>query len=110
MARRPRRARPVYEPPGRASSGELIAVAVLVAVGLVLRLVFLAQVRDHVLFSSLTGDPAAYHAQAMEILAGNSVPPYAYFHSSPLYPFFLAIVARVAGPGYHAARIVQAVI
>jgi len=110
VARRRRRPRPVYDPPGRSSSGERIAVAVLVAVGLVLRLVFLAQVRDHVLFSSLTGDPAAYHAQAMEILAGNTVPPHAYFHSSPLYPFFLAIVARFAGPGYHAARIVQATI
>ncbi len=110
MGRRQRDPRPVHEPPGRASSGEWIAAAVLVAVALALRLVFLAQVSDHVLFSSLTGDPAAYHARAMEILAGNAVPPHAYFHSSPLYPFFLAIVARFAGPGYHAARVVQAVI
>ncbi|MBN2564197.1 MAG: glycosyltransferase family 39 protein, partial [Candidatus Eisenbacteria bacterium] len=52
--------------------------------------------------------PAVYYAQAKDVLAGKVVPDHAYFHSSPLYPFFLAAVARVGGSGLQTVRIVQA--
>ena len=75
------------------SRRDWIAVALIVALALAIRLVYLSQIRDHPLFSSLLGDPAAYHDRAMAILDGSLVPDHAFFHSSPLYPFFLALVA-----------------
>jgi len=92
------------------SRREWIALGIALALALAIRLVYLSQIRDHPLFSSLLGDPAAYHDRAMAILDGSLVPDHAFFHSSPLYPFFLALVARVAGPGLHAVRVVQSLV
>ncbi len=77
------------------------------ALALTLRLTYLAEIRDHPLFRALMGDPAVYFAQARDIAQGKMVPDHAYFHSSPLYPFFLALVARLGGSGFHAIRVVQ---
>jgi 4-amino-4-deoxy-L-arabinose transferase-like glycosyltransferase len=55
------------------------------------------------------GDPAVYFAQARDIAQGKLVPEHAYFHSSPLYPFFLALVARLGGAGFEPIRVVQSV-
>jgi len=84
-----------------------LALGAIVAAGLAMRLVYIHQIRLHPLFTTLSGDPALYMARAREILQGSPVPDHAYFHSSPLYPFFLALVAKLAGPGLDAVRIVQ---
>ena len=87
--------------------GEWIALGLIVALALTLRLVYLHQIQDHPLFRTLMGDPAVYFAQARDIAQGKLVPEHAYFHSSPLYPFFLALVARLGGAGFQPIRIVQ---
>jgi 4-amino-4-deoxy-L-arabinose transferase-like glycosyltransferase len=87
--------------------GDWIALSVILALALVLRLVYLDQVRAHPLFRTVMGDPAVYFAQARDILQGKLVPDHAYFHSSPLYPFFLALVDRLGGRGFHAIRVWQ---
>jgi len=80
--------------------------ACIVALALVVRVVYLFQVRSHPLFSTLTGDPALYRDQALAILAGTPAPPHAYFHSSPLYPWFLAAVGTLS-TDLDAARVAQ---
>jgi 4-amino-4-deoxy-L-arabinose transferase-like glycosyltransferase len=86
----------------------LLALALVLAAGL--RAAYLLEISNHPLFTSLTGDPAAYHARALGILGGARVPDYPFFHSSPLYPFFLALVYRVTAGGPEAVRIIQAAI
>jgi tetratricopeptide (TPR) repeat protein len=93
-----------------ARSREWIPLVAVLAVALALRLTYLAEIRGHPLFSQLTGDPAVYHAQALAILRGAPAPDHAFFHSSPLYPFFLAAVLRFGGPGLQAVRVLQALI
>jgi len=94
--------------PGRvpeAASGAL-PYALIGALALVVRIVYLLQVRNHPLFTALTGDPAVYRDRALDILGGTPVPPHAYFHSSPLYPWFLAAVGAVSD-SLDAVRVVQ---
>ena len=89
--------------------GEWIALGAIIALALTLRLVYLHEIQDHPLFRTLMGDPAVYFAQARDIAQGRLVPEHAYFHSSPLYPFFLALVARLGGAGFEPIRVVQSV-
>lgn len=85
-----------------------IAVAGALALAVALRLIYLREIAGHPLYEALTGDPALYHRQALDILAGRPVPDHAYFHSSPLYPFVLAGLLRAfAGGGLAAVRLVQ---
>ncbi|MFH1690919.1 MAG: tetratricopeptide repeat protein [Candidatus Eisenbacteria bacterium] len=87
--------------------GDWLALGAIVALALTLRLVYLSEIQDHPLFRTLMGDPAVYFAQARDIAQGKMVPDHAYFHSSPFYPFFLALVARLGGSSFHAIRVVQ---
>jgi len=89
------------------SRREQIVLASIVGLGLALRLAYFLSIRTHLLFRHLVGDPAAYRDRALAILGGSPVPDHPFFHSSPLYPFFLASVMRVAGPGLDAVRLVQ---
>jgi 4-amino-4-deoxy-L-arabinose transferase-like glycosyltransferase len=102
--------REIQDRQGRLGARDWIAVAVVLAVALALRLLYLSQIRDHALFSVLTADPAIYHAQALGILEGRLAPEHAYFHSSPLYPFFLAAIMKLAGESLHVVRIAQALV
>jgi 4-amino-4-deoxy-L-arabinose transferase-like glycosyltransferase len=89
---------------------EWYLLAGALGLALLLRLLYLSEIASHPLYQALTADPAEYHAQARAILEGRPVPDYAYFHSSPLYPFFLAFVMRVAGPGLAKLRLAQALV
>lgn len=86
----------------------LLSAAVLL--GVILRILFLHDISGHLLYEALTGDPAVYLGRAHGILAGTLVPPHAFFHSCPFYPFFLALVERVFGAGLTPVRVLQAVI
>ena len=87
--------------------GDWLALGAIVALALVLRLVYLSEIRAHPLFRTVMGDPAVYFAQARDIVQGKLVPEHAYFHSSPFYPFFLALVDRLGGAGFHPIRVWQ---
>jgi Flp pilus assembly protein TadD/4-amino-4-deoxy-L-arabinose transferase-like glycosyltransferase len=56
------------------------------------------------------GDSRIYHDRAVGILGGDLVGREAYFHSSPFYPYFMALVYRVFGVSFMALRILQFVI
>lgn len=90
-----------------ATRGIWWALAGALALALALRLLYLGEIGGHPLFSALTGDPAVYHAYALDVLSGKLAPDHAFFHSSPLYPFFLALVSRLLGPGFSQVRAVQ---
>jgi 4-amino-4-deoxy-L-arabinose transferase-like glycosyltransferase len=90
--------------------GDLLWLGAILALAIVVRLVYLQQIREHPLFTTLMGDPAVYFAQARDILGGKLVPDHAYFHSSPLYPFFLALVEKLGGSSLHAVRAVQSAV
>ncbi|MBD3366610.1 MAG: tetratricopeptide repeat protein [Candidatus Eisenbacteria bacterium] len=77
-------------------TGAILPEALIAALAAIVRIVYLLQVHEHPLFQAVTGDPALYRRQALDILSGNVVPPHAYFHSSPLYPWFLAAVTAVS--------------
>jgi tetratricopeptide (TPR) repeat protein len=89
----------------RAPTESLLTLPIVV-LSLIVRIAYLLEVRGHPLFSRLTGDPALYREQAMAILQGTLAPPHAYFHSSPLYPWFLAAIGSVS-TSLDAVRIAQ---
>jgi len=88
---------------------EWAALGAIAALALTLRLLYLHEIQDHPLFRTLVGDPAVYFAQARDIAQGKLVPDHAFFHSSPMYPFFLALVVKLGGVGFHTIRVVQSV-
>ena len=87
-----------------------LIVAGILGVAFAFRLLFLRQIGGHALYSTLTADPAVYQAQALDILRGKLTADHAYFHSSPLYPYFVAAIVRLAGPGLQAVRNAQALV
>ena len=105
-----RRGTPDQEKDETMQRGHWYAVAGALALALALRIVYLREIGGHPLYEALTGDPALYHQQALDILAGKLVPDGAYFHSSPLYPFVLAGLMRVFAGSLAAVRLVQAVV
>jgi Tfp pilus assembly protein PilF len=72
------------------------APAAVVAVALAVRLAYFAGIRDFPLFNAPTGDTVEYAREAAEIAAGKILGADVYFHSSPAYPYFLALVKLVA--------------
>ena len=59
-------------------------------------------------FEVLLGDARRYDEWAREIIAGDLLGREV-FYQAPLYPYFLALVYKLAGPSAWAVRIVQAV-
>jgi Tfp pilus assembly protein PilF/4-amino-4-deoxy-L-arabinose transferase-like glycosyltransferase len=82
----------------------VIAVFVIAAV---LRLVYFFEFNDVPFFDHPVGDSRIYHERALDIAAGDLVGREAYFHSSPLYPYLMALVYSVFGDSFTALRILQ---
>ena len=74
---------------------------------LALRLFYLWEMRDSILFEVLVGDGEGYERSASELLQ-NGWRVEGGFYQAPLYPFFLAAVHALWGPGLAAVRFVQA--
>lgn len=83
-----------------------LVIAVFV-VALVLRLVYLNELRDAPFFHHPVGDSAIYHDRAVDIAGGDLIGREAYFHSSPLYPYFMALVYRIIGVNLTVLRVIQ---
>ena len=87
---------------------DLLILAVVVLVALVIRVIYVLQLRDSPLFSHPILDSQVHDGWARSIVAGEEVFTGAYF-KAPLYPWFLATIYKIAGPGYLVPRLVQAV-
>ncbi|MCP4658237.1 MAG: hypothetical protein GY856_22725, partial [bacterium] len=73
---------------------------------LAVRGIYLRELRDSALFSVLLGDGRQYHAWATEIAAGDWLGQEV-FYQAPLYPYFMAGVLSVFGPGLWPLRVIQ---
>ena len=68
---------------------------VIAALGLCLRFIYWVFVRDSPFYEPLILDPKYYHEWAKRLAEGN--PDQEVFFGHPLYPYFLALVYRIAG-------------
>jgi 4-amino-4-deoxy-L-arabinose transferase-like glycosyltransferase len=75
-----------------------IQVAAIVLCALCVRAIFLGQLTESPLFHDLAADSADYERLAEKILSGDALDE-AFVYQNPLYPFFLAALHKVFGPG-----------
>ena len=92
---------------GRWRGPAILLLTFLAALGL--RLAYLAQIAGAPFFDEPWGDPGLYHARALEILGGrlltNDIP----FHSSPPYPWFIALLFALSGRSFFLLYLVQSI-
>lgn len=79
------------------------------ALALALRLIALLELSGSPLVEVLLGDSRGYVTWASEIAEGNWRGD-GVFYQAPLYPYFLAVVFKLFGPGLEAIRIVQSML
>jgi tetratricopeptide (TPR) repeat protein len=84
-------------------------LAVVFLLGLLVRLVYLWELREADVSYVLVGDAHVYHAWARRI-AGGAWLGDAVFYQAPLYPYFLALLYTLAGPSLLVVRFVQAIL
>ncbi|MFH1143596.1 MAG: tetratricopeptide repeat protein [Candidatus Eisenbacteria bacterium] len=84
------RDRSAGEAAGRATPFPVGSLLALFAAALLVRIVYLLQIRGNPTFLHPTADPLSYHERALEILSGHWLGSAVFFHSSPIYPYFLA--------------------
>ncbi len=76
---------------------------------LAVRAVYLAELRGSLLFEVLLGDARRYDLWAQAIAAGDWRGK-GVFYQAPLYPYFLAVLYRLAGRSLGLVRVVQALL
>jgi len=91
----------------RVSRDVVVAVLLIVALAAIVRIAYYAEVHDHPLMTTTTGDPRIYDERALEIASGRWLGEEVYFHSSPAYPYMLGVIYRLFGHSYGAVRLVQ---
>ena len=79
---------------------------VVAATALLLRVIYLWEMRASPVFRYSYGDGLVYDAWAREIVAGDWLGK-GIFYQAPLYPYFLAAVHALFGPGLLPVRVVQ---
>ena len=84
-----------------------IAVAMIIILALMVRLIVLWQVSSDPGIDHLGGDGAAYWRWSQTI-AGGSWIGNEVFYQTPLYPYFLAVLQKLSGVGESGVRVVQA--
>lgn len=89
---------------------EWAVIAVVFLVAFALRLAYVMQVSSAPYFDDPLGDSLIYYERARQILAGRSPGDEIYFHSSPVYPYFIALVLRLSGGSLVALGVVQALV
>ena len=87
---------------------DVMILAAVVLVALVIRVIYVLQLRSSPLFAHPILDSEVHDGWARSIVAGKDVFTGAYF-KAPLYPWFLAAIYKLGGPGYLVPRMVQAV-
>src|SRR5438132_10617904 len=85
------------------------AALVIFAVAFTLRIIHIWQMRKAPFFTLLMGDARGYDEWAQRIASGDWIGRDV-FYQAPLYPYFLALIYRVAGHSLLFVRIVQAAI
>jgi tetratricopeptide (TPR) repeat protein len=87
---------------------EAAVVAGVAVVAFALRLAYLWQIRSAPYFDDPIADSLIYLERAGQILAGDWVGDGIYFHSSPPYPYFIALVFSLSRGSFLALGVIQA--
>ncbi len=75
--------------------------------GVFLRLCYLSEIKKIPFFESPVADSKIYFNRAVEICEGKLLPQTVSFHSSPIYPYFIAMTYLVAGKSLIGPRLFQ---
>lgn len=85
-------------------------VLALIGVGaLLLRIIYLFELRHTPFFSVVIGDGQQYDSWAQQIAGGQWIGSEV-FYQTPLYPYFLGVIFKLAGHDLFAVRVTQAVL
>jgi Tfp pilus assembly protein PilF len=87
----------------------LSALILIGVVALLLRVIYLLELRGTPFFSVLIGDGQQYDLWAQQIAAGQWIGTEV-FYQTPLYPYFMAVIFKLAGHNLFAVRLIQAVL
>jgi tetratricopeptide (TPR) repeat protein len=90
--------------------GDATLLAIVFIAALVPRLIYLSEVSRAVWFERPIGDSNVYLDRAKEILAGHWLGSGIPFHSSPIYPFFMALFLGLSGGSFFVLGIAQILI
>ncbi|RPJ41734.1 MAG: hypothetical protein EHM19_11280 [Candidatus Latescibacterota bacterium] len=77
---------------------------------LAVRLVYIADIRDNPFFEHPVLDEDIHHQWASRLARGEPWMPGEPFFRAPLYPYFLSLLFRIAGAGFTAPRVLQALL
>ena len=83
-------------------------VSLVFVIALVVRLIYLWQIKSIPLFDAPIVDAVMYDQSAMEIV--RSTPVTKAFYQAPLYSYFLALIYKIFGHDYLVPRLVQSII
>jgi Flp pilus assembly protein TadD/4-amino-4-deoxy-L-arabinose transferase-like glycosyltransferase len=86
-----------------------VALLGIAIVALVVRLVYLAELSGNPLLSVLMGDSREYDRWAQQLAGGQWIGTEV-FYQTPLYPYALAVIFRIAGHSLGLVRIIQAML
>jgi 4-amino-4-deoxy-L-arabinose transferase-like glycosyltransferase len=93
--------------PARTSLRFLAVLGVIIVVGLIVRIAYLAELEHSDFANMLSLDSRFYRELAISILAGDKLPPGA-LTFNPLYPLFLVVAFKLFGKTLLIPRLVQA--
>lgn len=76
---------------------------------LLLRIIYLFELRNTPFFSVVIGDGKLYDSWAQQIAGGQWIGSEVFYHA-PLYPYFLAVIFKLVGHHLFAVRVTQAIL
>ena len=94
----------------RLPGGDRTLLALVFAAAFIPRLIYLVAISHTVWFDRPIGDSNVYLDRAKEILAGNWLGTGIPFHSSPAYPFFMALFLGLPGGSFFVLGLAQILI
>jgi 4-amino-4-deoxy-L-arabinose transferase-like glycosyltransferase len=105
----PGKSAPMQEIEPQTAPRFIFAIVIVFVIALLVRLVYIWQIRDAVFFDLKMGDAETYDQWARQIAAGDWIGKEV-FQQAPLYPYFLGLIYAIFGTDALVLRLCQAVI
>ncbi len=87
-----------------------VLMIIVFALAVILRLIYLVQILDAPYFEHPAGDSRIFYARSQEILGGDIIGSDIFFYSSPLYPYFMALIFWLTGNSFFFLGLIQILI
>ncbi len=97
------------EPEDISTEPRFAALLSIIAVGFILRLIYIYQIQSDIFTQNLIVDAKSYDDWAQRIISGEWLGKEV-FYQDPLYPYFLAVCYKVFGHHLNIIRILQAIL